>query len=121
MAVSVRVTDNSEQILKDEKRAKERIFELWGLAGEKFAKEKISEPKPHAGGAIRPNVITGLLRNGITHDADNDAVYIGTNIEYAPHIEFGTRNSRAYPFLKPAVTEHMNTYRAIARGELEQG
>ena len=121
MANSVTFTDNSKQILSDIQKAKERTLELWGQAGEKFAKEKISEPKEHADGSTRPNVITGLLRNSITHDKDDDAAYIGSNLEYAAPIEYGTSNSRAYPFLRPAATDHMDTYRAIAKGELKNG
>ena len=29
--------------------------------------------------------------------------YVGTNVDYAPHIEFGTRKQAAQPFLRPAV------------------
>lgn len=54
-------------------------------------------------------VDTGRLRNSITFgvDADSQGPYavIGTNVEYAPYVEFGTRYQRAQPFLRPAVSK----------------
>lgn len=32
----------------------------------------------------------GQLRNSITHEIDNNDGYVGTNLEYAPYVEFGT-------------------------------
>jgi len=34
---------------------------------------------------------TGRLRNSFTVDADNKSVTVGTNVEYAPHLQFGTK------------------------------
>lgn len=30
---------------------------------------------------------------------------VGTNVEYAPHVEYGTRKMAAQPYLRPAVDE----------------
>lgn len=35
-------------------------------------------------------VDTGRLRNSITHDVIGEEAIIGTNVEYAPYVEFGT-------------------------------
>ena len=35
-------------------------------------------------------VDTGNLRSSITHDVDEDEGVVGTNVEYAPYVEFGT-------------------------------
>ena len=35
-------------------------------------------------------VDTGILRRSITHEVEDGVGYIGTNVEYAPYIEFGT-------------------------------
>ena len=42
------------------------------------------------------------------------AVYIGSNVSYAPYQELGTRRMSAKPFLRPAVEEHRDEYRQIA-------
>ena len=58
-------------------------------------------------------VDTGRLRNSITHTYDEEGVYIGTNVEYAPYVELGTSRMKARPFLKPAAEDHANEYAAI--------
>ena len=65
-------------------------------------------------------VDTGRLRNSITNAVveSEKAVYIGTNVEYAPYVELGTRRQEAQPFLKPAAQDHASEYRQILRGEI---
>lgn len=52
-------------------------------------------------------VDTGRLRSSITHDLERDAkglvAFVGTDVDYAPHVEFGTFRMRAQPFLRPAL------------------
>ena len=66
-------------------------------------------------------VDTGRLRNSITNaiDTEENAVYIGTNVEYAPYVELGTSRRSRHPYLKPAASEHGDEYRAILKGCLE--
>lgn len=61
----------------------------------------------------RGSVDTGTLRNSITHEVhpNEESVYVGTNIEYAPYVEYGTSKSPAYPFLRPALTNQTNVNR----------
>ena len=65
-------------------------------------------------------VDTGRLRNSITHVISNneDAVYVGTNVEYARAVEFGTSRQKAQPYLRPAANNHVSEYRNILRREL---
>ena len=117
---SVTVKDNSKEVLSNYGKARESSLEMIGMEGERFAKEELSKPKPHKNGVSKPNVVTGLLRNETTHMVDGDAVYIGTNTEYAPEIEFGTVNSQAYPFLRPAATDHTPHYKRIIESEFSK-
>lgn len=52
-------------------------------------------------------VDTGRLRASVTHDLGRDAeglvARVGTDVEYAPHQEFGTVRMPAHPFLRPAL------------------
>jgi len=52
-------------------------------------------------------VDTGRLRSSITNeigqDGDGLVATIGTNVEYAPHVELGTSKMAAQPFLLPAL------------------
>lgn len=60
-----------------------------------------------AGAKRRARVDTGRLRNSIAFEVAPDGLSarIGTNVEYAPHQEFGTRRMPAAPFLFPALEE----------------
>ena len=53
--------------------------------------------------------------------SNENAVYIGTNVEYSSYVELGTINMDAQPFLKPAVADHANEYRKIIENELKNG
>jgi HK97 gp10 family phage protein len=52
-------------------------------------------------------VDTGRLRSSVTHELDQDAQgvvgIIGTDVDYAPFVEFGTSRASAQPFLRPAL------------------
>lgn len=53
-------------------------------------------------------VDTGRLRSSITRgeiarDGNDLVATIGTNVEYARHVEFGTSRQRAQPYLRPAL------------------
>lgn len=60
-----------------------------------------------------PNVDTGRLRSSIHHSFNNDLVNgytgrVGTDVEYAPYLEYGTRRNKKYPYLYPAYDLHKN-------------
>lgn len=67
-------------------------------------------------------VDTGRLKNSISHqvvDAEQ-AVYIGTNVEYAPYQEFGTsRGVAGKHFLQFGVTAHMDEYKTMLENVLK--
>jgi HK97 gp10 family phage protein len=52
-------------------------------------------------------VDTGRLRNSIAIEPADEGLSgtVGTNVEYAPYVEFGTRYMPAQPFLLPAIEE----------------
>ena len=128
----VKITDNSDEIISRMDRAMEVALEKIGLVAERYAKNLCT-------------VVTGRLRNSITHatasypgigtyqdnagnefnDATADgtpeknAVYIGTNVEYAPYVELGTTRSKAQPYLKPAVVNHAEKYKKIFKDSME--
>lgn len=110
MAIDIEVADNSDTVVKDIDSAISMALEEIGMLAEGYAKRACP-------------VDTGRLRNSITHQVESDerSVYIGTNVEYAPHVELGTRHQQAQPFLRPAATEHGSTYRSILKRNLEEG
>lgn len=108
--MNIQFTDNSKEVSDNIKAALLRGLETCGLVAEGYAKK------------LAP-VDTGNLRNSITHDVDDgeSAVYIGTNVEYAPYQELGTIHIKAQPFLKPAAVDHANEYRKIFENEMKNG
>lgn len=94
--------DNREAIANAIDRALVAALEEVGLVAEGYAKRACP-------------VDTGRLRNSITHIVDEGTrhVIIGTNVEYAPYVELGTRHQKPQPFLKPAANDHYSTYKGI--------
>lgn len=110
MDIKVNITSNRDLIEQASDEAVARALEAIGLQAEGYAKMKCP-------------VDTGNLRNSITHttDADGKKEYIGTNVEYAAYVEYGTQKTKAQPYLKPAVVNHVDEYRQIAEYFLKNG
>jgi HK97 gp10 family phage protein len=53
-----------------------------------------------------PNTDTGALVRSINVEIRPDATYVGTTLEYAPWLEFGTKNMGERPFLNPALEQN---------------
>jgi len=51
-------------------------------------------------GRLRASIHTGKIREGVC--------YVGTNVHYAPYVEFGTRKMAAKPYLRPAAKRVVN-------------
>lgn len=107
------IADNTEEVVHAIKRAKAAALEEIGLTAERFAKAETP-------------VDTGRLRNSITHvlDMDEEAVYIGTNVEYAVYVHEPVRmrngkTRQGVPFLRDAATQHVDRYRSILKKHLE--
>lgn len=58
--------------------------------------------------------------SGTIGSEDENAVYIGTNVDYAPYVEYGTSNQDPQPFLKPAVMDNINEYNRILKQYLSE-
>ena len=118
--ITVKFDDHSPEVLAALKRATVRGLEACGAKAESYAKQELSRAKLHADGSVRPNVITGRLRNSISHVVQNNEMYVGSNVEYAATVELGGRNPKwKYPYLKPAATEHTGEYKTILANSLK--
>ena len=136
MSVQVKFINNKNQVLQVLKEKAPVALEACGLAAEGYAKKLCA-------------VDTGLLRNSITHAVSGEppvissysdtageqhgeysgsapaasgsemAVYLGTNVEYAPYVEMGTRRTPAQPFIKPAVANHQSDYKRLIEKRLK--
>lgn len=134
--MAVTFNDYSDDVLLAFDVACIRALERCGQQAEGYAKD------------LAP-VDTGALMISISHKVvdSEPAAYIGTNQSYAPYVEFGTgRHSttgggtpkshwvymgddgkyhigkpmKPQPFLKPAIADHVQTYRNIIKDELKK-
>lgn len=131
---SVQISDHSAEILEAMREQVLLGLETIGQEAEGYAKDEVP-------------VDTGRLRNSIAHKvvADEKAVYIGTNVDYGPYVEYGTgiyadngqgrqtpwfyvddkgqghytRGMKPRHFLKKAVTGHDAHYKSIMEAVLK--
>lgn len=132
--ITIKIHDNSGEILDLFDDTCFKALERCGMTGEGYAKDLAK-------------VDTGMLRNSISHEVDDSrtSVYIGTNAEHGPYVELGTgkyvdggrptpwayqdvygnwhwtAGNPAAPFLKPAVADHVQTYKNIIDDEFKNG
>ncbi len=139
--MATKLTDNSPQVAAAINAAIEKALVQIGEQAEGYAKAYITQQ--HA-------VDTGLLRNSVTYalggqppaissytdekgaqsrtyggtapadTGDQRSVYIGTHVEYAPYIEYGTYRMAARPFIRPTVTDHEDEYKLILETEIKE-
>lgn len=100
-------TDNKDKFIEALHAQLPTALEALGLQAEGYAK-------------LLSPFDTGRLRNSITHTRDDNAAYIGTNVEYAAYVEMGTSKTKAQPYLRPAVEGHTDEYKRILEAYLKQ-
>ena len=98
--------DNTDEVLAALKSAKKRGLEAIGLTAEGHAKKETP-------------VDTGRLRNSISHATEDEAAYIGTNVEYAPYVELGARGRKGKHMHQRAATEHTDEYKRIMEDSMK--
>ena len=132
----VRITDNSAKLLTELEKASLAALHAVGLQAVKHMVERV----PYD---------TGLLRNSLTYALDGEgaqksnykadkgaetgsytgttpkegsnrrAVIIGTNVEYAVYQEYGTSQTPAQPYIRPAAANHTDEYKAIIKAYMK--
>ena len=163
----VEIKDNTDEVLRELDKAMERALLACGMEAERAAKLKLTENKAVDTGRLRSSIVYALTGKeppphkktytvgegknkkvytytGVAPgEVGEKAVYVGTNVEYAPYVEFGTgmyvpggskpwhykdaggnwhytKGMRARPYLKPAVTENADKFRKIIESELKK-
>lgn len=126
---NVTITNNIGLVREALARATRQSLEAIGTTAEKYAKEETP-------------VDLGRLRNSMTYVVQDDSVYVGTNVEYAPYVELGTgiyasdgngrkepwvyydektgkfrltRGSKPHHMIRRAVTEHTDEYKEMVK------
>ena len=91
--MSVSVVDNTSSVESALRTAIAKGLDSAGARAEEYAKETV-------------HVITGNLRDSISHEASDNAVVVYAGMDYAPYEELGTSKQDAHPYLRPAVMNH---------------
>lgn len=122
MSLEFKLTDNSQQVIAALGNQKAFALEEVGMAAEGYVRDKTP-------------VDTGNLQNSITHLVDDNAVIIGTNVDYARAVEFGHKQEigRYVPaigkrltspfvqgkhFMRDGITTHLGDYKRIIKDYL---
>lgn len=134
MGLEIKVTNNAKLTLEELQSACLRALERMGQQVEGYAIDLVP-------------VDTGMLQNSLTHKVvpSELTVYAGSNMEYAAYVELGTgkyysggrdtpwvyqdakgnwhltHGQRAQPYLKPAIANHIGTYKNIVESEMKNG
>ena len=113
--IEVTLTSNKDEILEALGEQLGQAMIAIGMAAESNAKQEITKAVYDTPESKSGYVRTGRLRNSISYGVDTDepAVYIGSNVEYAPYVELGTSKMMARPFLKPAVENYAREYKDL--------
>ena len=137
MSFDVKFNSHMREVLEELKDKVPVALEACGLAAEGYAKRLA----PVDTGLLR-NSITYALDgeataiatytdnpgkqhgeySGSTPGESGDtrrAVYLGTNVEYAPYVEMGTSRTTAQPFIQPAIEGHAAQYKKVMESYLK--
>lgn len=80
--IRFKVNDHSKQLIEHKDELIEIALEIIGTKMADYAAMNL-ERNPR-------RVDTGRLKNSLTHQVDGNTVYVGTNVEYAQYVEYGT-------------------------------
>lgn len=110
--ITFTVKDNSGEVISELESKLPTALEACGLLAERYAKQ------------LCP-VDTGNLRNSITHQQKDNDEYIGTDVFYGKYVELSHilpsgAHTAPQPFLKPAIENHVDEYKAIVKKYLSK-
>jgi hypothetical protein len=142
MAGQVTFRDNTDEVIGLLQKAKHRGLEAIGLTAEGHAKKKcpvdtgrlrnsityaIAGYATHVQSYRRGNVAGGTSQKhkyydyggGAMEGEKDSAVFIGSNVEYAPFIELGANGRPPVHFLQDAASGHGDEYKRLMEDSMK--
>lgn len=150
MLTIVKTEDNTQKILDETELAIYRALEQIGGKAQDYATQLCPVGTPESTGikgyigSTLKNSITfvTMMSDGKTVEVEKgeadpfapnhggkekdvktsepNTLILGTNVFYAPYVELGTSKMKPRPFLKPALSNHLNEYKHIMANELKK-
>jgi len=96
------IKDNTNDVLAEVDRLAKGKLQIAALLVERTAKETGYCP-----------VDTGTARRSITHKVEKRRAVIGSNVDYFPHIEMGTRKMSAHAPLRRSLETNWNKIKRL--------
>lgn len=149
--MEVEIKDHTAEAVDAKDQAIERALEIIGMKLEKYAKFRCPTGTPEStgipgyiGGTLKNSITYATAKHAgktIKVEAgqakptadmhggkaeavpvdEEECVYLGTNVFYAPYVELGTsRGMSPRPFLKPALQDHLSEYEHVLSNELKK-
>jgi hypothetical protein len=137
---SVRFTDNSDKFIAEMERRAKVALEKVGIQAEGHCKVELSNTPKRIDTGLLHNSITHAIggqapasmsyrgdkpnRQGVVPSGSysgtapaeaSPVVYVGTNVEYAPYVEYGTDRMAPNHFIKNGVERYKNEYGDIIK------
>lgn len=115
--MSVEFKDHSNEVLAKLNGNKLRALKAIGEAAVEVTNDYMQSKYG------KPIYITGDLMRSISSNVrlNDEAVDIGSNLNYAEWVHNGTRRMDARPFLKDAITENTDIWEEVAAEHLGEG
>ena len=106
--MEVKFTDNADKVRSAFEKQVIAGLGAIGVMAESHAKENCP-------------VDTGRLRNSISNEVSSEAVYIGTNVEYAAKMELTDMDHKVGQahFIRDAATTHNDEYKKLMEAALK--
>lgn len=126
--MGVTIKNNTDEVRKAMSENIKKALVAIGEQAEGDAKIELeNDPRRVDTGRLRGSITyaTSTKRSKVEAPAENsDAVpetpkddhyvYVGTNVEYASYVHYGTKNMEPNRFLQNAIQKNLETYRQIA-------
>lgn len=135
MSYDFKIENNADLTREQFDACLKRALTAIGMQAESYAKESINRADAIDTGRMINSVTYGTAERAGSFDysdnlgnhyadtiglAEEDSVYIGTNVEYAPYQEYGTANGvPAIHFLRDAMGNHTEEYQEIIKQSME--
>lgn len=113
MRNNIKFENNSPQFIAEMNRKMPLILNAIGLKAVSIWEKIIT---------VKKVVDTGRFRNSVNYAVkpSEKKVILGSNVQYAPWLELGTKKMKARPTLKPTILEYTDTYKQITEQILKE-